>query len=455
MALETVVHISDLVPANPASNDLKSQGDDHIRNIKTALANDFAGFTGAVSVTGTDGGVVNAYTLTPASPLVAYGTKMGVVFAPNASNTGTASLNISGLGAKAIKRIDGVDVISADLASGSVYVAVYNGTEFRLLSPTKNYIDQLAFTASLPAKSLGLLVSDGTTATFSKTTSGFALNQVKGADIASAATIDLTNATGNFIHVTGTTTITAITIPIGAERTVIFDGALTLTYGAALLLPSGANITTAAGDRAIIRGDTAGANVIAYVKASGAPIVQSGFTNMLVAITTQTWTPPVGTTKAKITVVGGGSSGGTDNSAYGVGGKGGGAAISTISVSPAVTYTATIGAGGIGPLATTTLSPNAGGTSSFSGSGIATISATGGTSTSPGIGSGGAVILSGGYPMLSGVAAGQNVPGGGSSFLSGSAANSVAGLSYGGAGGGGLTSAAGPNGFAGVVIIEY
>ena len=37
MALESVTTISDLVATNPTSTDLKSQGDDHIRNIKTAL----------------------------------------------------------------------------------------------------------------------------------------------------------------------------------------------------------------------------------------------------------------------------------------------------------------------------------------------------------------------------------------------------------------------------------
>lgn len=97
---------------------------------------------------------------------------------------------------------------------------------------------------------------------------------IKSTNIASASTINLTTATGEFVHVTGTTTITAITIPIGAERTIIFDGALTLTHGATLLLPSAANITTAANDRMIVRGDTAGAIVVSYVKADGTAVKQ-------------------------------------------------------------------------------------------------------------------------------------------------------------------------------------
>lgn len=81
---------------------------------------------------------------------------------------------------------------------------------------------------------------------------------VKGADIASAATLNLDTATGNLVDVTGTTTITAITLSEGRERTVRFTGALTLTNGASLVLLGGANITTAAGDFAVFRGYAAG-----------------------------------------------------------------------------------------------------------------------------------------------------------------------------------------------------
>lgn len=84
--------------------------------------------------------------------------------------------------------------------------------------------------------------------------------------------MNLSTATGNLVHVTGTTTITAITIPVGADRTVIFDGALTLTHGAGLLLPGGANIVTQAGDRMDVRGDTTGAVVVNYTRASGLPV---------------------------------------------------------------------------------------------------------------------------------------------------------------------------------------
>jgi microcystin-dependent protein len=72
----------------------------------------------------------------------------------------------------------------------------------------------------------------------------------KGGDIASGATINLGAATGQYVRVTGTTTITALgTVAAGTTRDVLFGGALTLTHnGTSLILPGAANITTAAGD---------------------------------------------------------------------------------------------------------------------------------------------------------------------------------------------------------------
>jgi hypothetical protein len=166
MALETAVNIADLVKTNPGAGDPKSQGDDHIRNLKTVLQNAFAGFTGSVFVTGTDGGAADVYTLTPANALPAYGNRMLIAFSPTVNGTGPATINISGLGAKAIKSVTGAAMTLGDLIVGQLYLAMYNGTEFRLTSMTKNYIDQLAFAAAGFPNQAGnagkALVTDGT-----------------------------------------------------------------------------------------------------------------------------------------------------------------------------------------------------------------------------------------------------------------------------------------------------
>lgn len=71
------------------------------------------------------------------------------------------------------------------------------------------------------------------------------------ADIASATTTTLGTQNTNFLRVTGTTTITSFGTTYNGPRFLRFEGALTLTHSATLILPTGANITTAAGDLAI------------------------------------------------------------------------------------------------------------------------------------------------------------------------------------------------------------
>lgn len=109
-----------------------------------------------------------------------------------------------------------------------------------------------------------------------------------GSPIASAATVVLNSSLGDFFHITGTTTITAITLASGVERTVVFDGALTLTHNATtLILPGGANITTAAGDRATFRGDGSGnTRCIHYTRASGQSVVATSVGNHEVTVHT-------------------------------------------------------------------------------------------------------------------------------------------------------------------------
>ncbi len=71
--------------------------------------------------------------------------------------------------------------------------------------------------------------------------------------VASATTTTIgTAASGDTVHVTGTTTITSLGVSTtGTLRIVVFDEALTLTHNAtSLILPTGANIITTVGDTA-------------------------------------------------------------------------------------------------------------------------------------------------------------------------------------------------------------
>lgn len=74
-----------------------------------------------------------------------------------------------------------------------------------------------------------------------------------GSDIASAATIDLTAATGNTTRITGTTATSAFTMTAGQWHLCIADGVWPLTYHATTnKLDTGADYTCQAGDRLLL-----------------------------------------------------------------------------------------------------------------------------------------------------------------------------------------------------------
>jgi hypothetical protein len=102
------------------------------------------------------------------------------------------------------------------------------------------------------------------------------------ADIASAATTDIGVQNTSFLRVTGTTTITSFGTNYRGPRFLTFEGAVTLTHSSTLVLPGGANITTAAGDSLIvIPGATLGTAdkwvVMAYQK-NAAPGIGANWT---------------------------------------------------------------------------------------------------------------------------------------------------------------------------------
>ena len=122
---------------------------------------------------------------------------------------------------------------------------------------------------------------------------------VQSSNIASATTTDLNTATGNMVDITGTTTITGLgTVQAGAIFFVRFTGILTLTHNAtSLILPTGANITTAAADSAIFESLGSGNwRCAVYQRKDGTALVGSGVGTTVQWVNTQTGAVATGTT---------------------------------------------------------------------------------------------------------------------------------------------------------------
>ena len=108
-----------------------------------------------------------------------------------------------------------------------------------------------------------------------------AWNEAPTVVIASSGSVGIGAAAANTISITGTNTITAFdTIAAGARRQVVFAGVLTLTHNAtSLILPTGANITTAVGDVAEFLSLGSGNwRCVGYTRANGTALAGSPFT---------------------------------------------------------------------------------------------------------------------------------------------------------------------------------
>lgn len=149
-------------------------------------------------------------------------------------------------------------------------------------STVSSYVDYREFTGS----------GGGGGGSFTGGTLTSALNEAPPVTLASAATVNIGAAAANTVLISGTSTITAFdTIAAGAIRRVRFLGALTYTHNAtSLVLPGATNITTAAGDVAIMESLGSGNwRCVNYSKADGTALVGGGgggLTNWTEAVST-------------------------------------------------------------------------------------------------------------------------------------------------------------------------
>lgn len=175
------------------------------------------------------------------------------------------------------------------------------------------------------------------------------IDTVKAGDLASAATVNIGAANGLYLDITGTTTITAFdTVTAGIFRIIQFDGILTFTHNATtLILPSGVDIVTAAGDVAFMLSLGSGNWIcLLFSKASGQAVAPT--------LASQTFTGsgsyvvPVGVTTVHIEAMGsgGGGAGSNANNRSGGGGASGGYITAVVTVTPGASITVTIGTAG-------------------------------------------------------------------------------------------------------------
>ncbi len=204
------------------------------------------------------------------------------------------------------------------------------------------------------------------------------------------------------------------------------------------------------------------------------PALRPGFSQIQAFATSGSFTVPIGVTRVKVTVIGGGGAGGTHTTIPSGGGGAGGQAIHVINgLTPGAVIPVTVGAGGVPWTGGSVGQGGSGGTSSFG----AYVSATGGqgggggsvVATAAGGGGGSAVggdVNSGGScggDSIIQAARGGDGGGPGAGRGTTGSVQGIPGQGYGGGGGGGGSSntmgtgtgSPGGAGAAGLVIVEY
>lgn len=151
---------SDLANASPGTDGSTIVGYyDSLGVASTTVHNQLNVLTGNIHLFGTDTGSVNALVLTLAGNVSIYTTGMQIRIYPANTNTGSATLNLNSLGAKAIYRNASVQAQPGDLIAGQLTTLVYDGSHFVIQSasslPSGAIID---FGGSLQP---GFLLCDG------------------------------------------------------------------------------------------------------------------------------------------------------------------------------------------------------------------------------------------------------------------------------------------------------
>lgn len=207
----------------------------------------------------TAGGTADAFTLMPSPAITAYAAGQAFHFLAVGTNTGAVTVNISGVGAKAVQA-SGSALAGGEIVSGKLYSIRYDGTQFQL-----ECVSVTPFLATL--------LNDANAAAARATLGAWG---GAASDIASAGTVDLTAATGNIVRITGTTATSAWTISAGQRVVCVAVGAWPLTYHATNNpLPGSTSYTCAAGDVVIVSKDGNGTIHVEIVKRDGTAIVAS------------------------------------------------------------------------------------------------------------------------------------------------------------------------------------
>ena len=485
MALETATYISDLIATNPTSTDLKSEGDNHIRLLKSAVKATFPAVTGAVTASHTELNFVDgvtsalqgqldtkaplaspALTGTPTAPTAAGGDNSTQIattaFVANAAFSTILPSQTGNSGN--LLTTDGTNPswTAPPIASVStVSVVTANGMAGTVANPTSTPAITLTTSVTGLVKGNGTALSAATVRTdYAEPTAALPTGLIKNTVITGAHSIAVAGV--DYVAPSG-----ALGTPVSGVATNLTGIANGLTAGNATNAVNATTATTATNATNALGIKTASTTVSVsaataptagqVLKATGptAATWQDSNTTSRVLLTSGTsWTCPANVTSINLTLIAGGGGGCRSNNTYPGCGGGGGGVVRTngLAVVAGSSYAYAIGGGGAAGAASNTAG-TAGGSTTFTGSTSAT-GGPGGSLTLLAVKAAG--TLGGGVGLwYQGIVYSE---GGGSPMGIGgvySIGTTCAATGYGAGGYGGLSGGVAENGTNGCILIEY
>lgn len=206
-------------------------------------------------------GSPNAYVVTLSPAPNSYSAGMVVNFNANFANTGTATINVNGLGAKTILKFFNMNLISNDIVVGKVVTLIYDGTNFQMQSPN-NTTGTGAFVLSSDPTIFRLIASSINRVDITTPATGATLTLANNSTLitsgAFSTTLTSTGTTSVTLPTSGTLLSTAATITVaqgGTGQTSYTNGQLlignttgnTLTKSTLTGTANQINITNGAG----------------------------------------------------------------------------------------------------------------------------------------------------------------------------------------------------------------
>lgn len=139
----------------------------------------------------------DSYAITVSPTISAYVTGQVFVFKAGTANTGTASLNVSTLGAKTIKKDSSSDLETGDILANQIVTVIYDGTNMQLQSKTsKTYIATGVYSFGGDGSDGALNVTSGTT-TIDLASASIVTKNYSSINVSAGATVNFTNPNTN------------------------------------------------------------------------------------------------------------------------------------------------------------------------------------------------------------------------------------------------------------------